>query len=50
MTVEVSNPSRKVVQARGKYNRLSKGREKRMIQKWAKENSLQVGDLTGGCQ
>jgi len=48
VTVEIHNGQHEVVQARGKYNRLSKGREKGMIQKWAKANSLKVGDLTGG--
>ncbi len=48
LTVEVGMSDKEVVQARGKYNRPAKGRERALLGKWAKANQLKVGDLSGG--
>lgn len=44
LTIEVHNNSRKVVQVRGKYNRLasSSGNEVQVLLEWARRNNLQV--------
>ena len=42
LTIEVRNQVRRVVQARGKYNRQSDSAEFKILNKWANENRLQV--------
>jgi hypothetical protein len=42
ITIEVRNSARKIVQARGKYNRQTTSEEFKYITKWANENGLQI--------
>src|SRR5215813_2203800 len=43
LTVEVRNPTRTIVQARGRFNRLATMREREILHRWAGENGLQLG-------
>lgn len=42
MTIEVINNTHNIVQVRGKFNKLPEGREKLIIQDWARENGLSI--------
>jgi hypothetical protein len=42
LTIEVRNPERRVVQARGKCNRVISGLELQILDAWASQNGLQV--------
>lgn len=42
ITIEVSNFNRKIIQARGKFNRETKAEEFRIIKRWASENAFEV--------
>lgn len=42
VTIEVCNPSRSIVQVRGKYNRCPTEEEQRILERWARENGLLV--------
>jgi len=43
LTLEVRNSMKKVVQARGRRNRMPTGAERRILTCWASENGLQLG-------
>jgi hypothetical protein len=42
ITIEVRNSARKIVQARGRYNRQTTAEEFKYLTKWANENGLQI--------
>lgn len=42
ITLEVNNQNRKIVQARGKFNRAMTSHEMVVVQEWANQNSLQI--------
>lgn len=42
ITIEVNNASNKIVQARGKFNRVTTNEEFKIISQWAQDNNLRV--------
>jgi hypothetical protein len=43
LTIEVQNSQKRIVQVRGRYNRISEEIEMRYVKLWAAENGLEIG-------
>jgi hypothetical protein len=43
VTLEVRNPMKKIVQARGRFNRAMTAKESQVVTRWANMNGLQIG-------